>query len=79
MAIYAVLLIRTASATPAMSDDSALRFLFPAVLDRETSAAFDRGRLTSDGGVLLLAQAERRMRLATAFAGASLIGATKAA
>jgi len=52
-----------------MSDDSALRFLFPAVLGHKTSAAFDGGRLTSDGGVLLLAQAERRIGLATALAG----------
>jgi len=33
------------------------------------TAAFDGGRLTSDGGVLLLAQAKQRMGLATALAG----------
>jgi len=69
MGVDAILFIRTESATPAMSDDSALRFSFPAVLGHKTSAAFDGGRLTSDGGVLLLAQAERRMGLATALAG----------
>lgn len=47
-----------------MVEDSALRFLFPAVCSRKVTAAFDGGRLTSDGGVLLLAQAERRMGLA---------------
>jgi len=69
MGIDAVLFIRTESATPAMVDDSALRFSFPAVCGRKTTAAFDGGRLTSDGGVLLLAQAERRMGLAAALAG----------
>lgn len=54
---------------PAMVEDSALRFSFPAVRGRKVTAAFDGGRLTSDGGVLLLAQAERRMGLATALAG----------
>ncbi len=47
--------------TPAESDDSALRFSFPAVGGKKITAAFDGGRLTSDGGVLLLAQAERAM------------------
>ncbi|MCE3518972.1 transposase, partial [Escherichia coli] len=36
-------------------------FRFPAVRSRKVTAAFDGGRLTSDGGVLLLAQAERAM------------------
>jgi hypothetical protein len=48
-------------ATPTVSDDSAARFSFPAVHRRKVTAAFDGGRLTSDGGVLLLAQAERTM------------------
>ena len=52
-----------------MSDDSAPNFLFPAICRKKVTAAFDGGRLTSDGGVLLLAQAERRMGLATALAG----------
>ncbi len=46
-------------ATPAMNDDIASPFGFPAVGRKKVSAAFDGGRLTSDGGVLLLAQAER--------------------
>lgn len=48
-------------ATPAGRDDSAAGFLFPAVRGKKVTAAFDGGRLTSDGGVLVLAQAERIM------------------
>jgi len=51
-----------------MSDDSAPSFVFPAVCAKKVTAAFDGGRLTSDGGVLLLAQAERRMGIAAALA-----------
>lgn len=47
--------------TPAGSDDSAPGFSFPAVGGKKVAAAFDGGRLTSDGGTLLLAQAERAM------------------
>ena len=52
-----------------MSDDSAPGFSFPAICRKKVTAAFDGGRLTSDGGVLLLAQAERRMGIAAALAG----------
>ena len=45
--------------TPAGCDDSAAVFSYPAVGGKKVTAAFDGGRLTSDGGVLLLAQAER--------------------
>ncbi len=51
-----------------MSDDSAASFSFPAICRKKVTAAFDGGRLTSDGGVLLLAQAERRMGIAAALA-----------
>ncbi|CAN5354010.1 hypothetical protein BH09PSE3_BH09PSE3_27010 [soil metagenome] len=47
-----------------MDNDSAPRFSFPAICRKKVTAAFDGGRLTSDGGVLLLAQAERRLGLA---------------
>lgn len=47
-----------------MTDDSVLTFSFPAIHGRKVTAAFDGGRLTSDGGVLLLAQAERRLGIA---------------
>ena len=49
--------------TPADSDDSGPRFSFPAIGRKKVTAAFDGGRLTSDGGVLLLAQAEREMQI----------------
>ena len=48
-------------ATSAMNDATASPFRFPAVGRKKVTAAFDGGRLTSDGGVLLLAQAERAM------------------
>jgi hypothetical protein len=51
-------------ATPAMSDLDALAFGFPSVRGRKLTAAFDGGRLTSDGGILLLAQAARRLGIA---------------
>jgi hypothetical protein len=51
-------------ATPAMTDDTVLPFSFPAVTRKKVAAAFDGGRITSDGGVMLLAAAERRLGLA---------------
>jgi hypothetical protein len=56
-------------ATPAMNDDIASPFGFPAVIGKKVTAAFDGGRLTSDGGVLLLAQAERAMGICRRLAG----------
>src|SRR5947209_13863478 len=47
-----------------MPDDSFLPFSFPAIGRKKVTAAFDGGRLSSDGGVMLLAQAERRLGLA---------------
>ena len=47
-----------------MTDDTMLPFPFPAVQRKKVTAAFDGGRLTSDGGVMLLAEAERRLGLA---------------
>ena len=52
------------NATPAMTDDTILPFAFPAVHTKKVTAAFDGGRLTSNGGVMLLAMAERRLGLA---------------
>jgi hypothetical protein len=48
----------------AMSEDIPLPFNLPAVARKKVSAAFDGGRITSDGGVMLLAQAERRLGIA---------------
>ena len=47
-----------------MSEDTLLPFSFPVVHRKKVVAAFDGGRLTSDGGVLLLAAAERRLGIA---------------
>jgi hypothetical protein len=52
-----------------MHDDSAQPFPFPAVSSKKITAAFDGGRLSSDGGVMLLAAAERRLGLAAKPAG----------
>jgi DDE family transposase len=47
-----------------MDQDKPLPFDLPAVARKKVSAAFDGGRITSDGGVMLLAQAERRLGIA---------------
>ena len=45
-----------------MDDDTGLLFDLPKVGRKKVSAAFDGGRMTSDGGVALLALADRRQR-----------------
>jgi hypothetical protein len=52
-----------------MDDDTMLPFALPAVERKKLVAAFDGGRLTSDGGVVLLSLAERRLNLAERLAG----------
>src|SRR5271154_3030231 len=47
-----------------MTDDNLLPFCFPAVQRKKVAAAFDGGRISSDGGVMLLAQADRRLDIA---------------
>jgi len=47
-----------------MTNDTTLPFWFPAVRGKKLTAAFDGGRLSSDGGVMLLAEAARRMGIA---------------
>ena len=47
-----------------MTDDTILPFSFPAVSRKKVTAAFDGGRLTSDGGVILLAMADRGLGVA---------------
>ena len=51
-----------------MSDDTVLPFGFPAVCRKKVVAAFDGGRISSDGGVMLLGAAERRIGIATTLA-----------
>ncbi len=51
-----------------MTDDTTLPFSFPAVGRKKVTAAFDGGRISSDGGVLLLAEVERRLGISTKLA-----------
>ena len=55
-----------------MRDDTVEPFFFPAIGRKKLTAAFDGGRLTSDGGVMPLAAAERGMGIAQRLA--ALIG-----
>jgi hypothetical protein len=47
-----------------MPDDTILPFCFPAVGRKKLTGAFDGGRLTSDGGVVLLGVVERQLGIA---------------
>src|SRR3954454_17069467 len=51
-----------------MTDDSLLPFALPSVQRKKVTAAFDGGRISSDGGVMLLALAERRIGIADTLA-----------
>jgi hypothetical protein len=50
----------------AMTNSNLLPFSFPAVGRKAVTAAFDGGRLTSDGGMMLLSMAERRLVIVSA-------------
>lgn len=54
--------------TPAKRDDRAARFSFPALRGKKVTAAFDGGRVTS-GGRVLLGQAQRTMAICGQLAG----------
>src|SRR3954466_2271195 len=47
-----------------MLNDNLLPFSFPAVERKKVTAAFDGGRITSDGGVMLLAAVEKELGIA---------------
>src|ERR1700683_1988126 len=47
-----------------MLEDNLLPFSFPAVERKKVTAAFDGGRMTSDGGVMLLAAVEKELGIA---------------
>ena len=47
-----------------MLEDSLLPFSFPAVERKKVTAALDGGRITSDGGVMLLAAVEKALGIA---------------
>ena len=51
-----------------MIDDSQLTFGLPSVSRKKVTAAFDGGRLSSDSGVMLLALADRRRKVADTLA-----------
>jgi stage V sporulation protein SpoVS len=53
---------------PATDDDTLLPFSLPNICKRKVTAAFDGGQISSDGGVLLLAGADRRLGLTDALA-----------
>ena len=52
-----------------MTDDSLFAFDLPAVRRKKVRAAFDGGLISSDGGLVLLREAERRLGLADLLAG----------
>jgi hypothetical protein len=52
-----------------MTDDSLLPFDLPAVHRKKVTAAFDGGLISSDGGLVLLREGERRLALADLLAG----------
>ena len=54
---------RTKSAVPVIDDDTLLPFALPRICQKRVTAAFGGGRISSDGGVLLLAGADRRTGL----------------
>jgi hypothetical protein len=47
-----------------MLEDSLLPFSFPAIERKKVTAAFDGGRIISDGGVMLLAAVEKELGIA---------------
>ena len=51
-----------------MTENTTLRFDFPAIAKRQVTACFDGGDITSDAGALLLAQADRKLGLVDAMA-----------
>jgi len=53
-----------------MADDMLLPFALPAIRLKKLTAAFDGGRLSSDGGLLLLREAERGLGIADRLASA---------
>jgi hypothetical protein len=60
-----------------MLDDMLPGFSLPAVGGKKITAAFDGGRLSSDGGVFLLAAADQRLGLIETWPGSSLTSATR--
>src|SRR5450432_1684509 len=53
---------------PAANDDTLLPFSLPNICKKRVTAAFDGGQISSDGGVILLAAADKRLGLIDALA-----------
>jgi len=53
---------------PTADDDAFLPFSLPSIGQKKVTAAFDGGRISSDGGVILLAGADKRLGLIDALA-----------
>jgi len=60
MVVDATLQHRTESAMPVTDDDTLFSFSLPNVCKKKITAAFDGGTISSDGGVFLLAGADKR-------------------
>jgi Transposase DDE domain group 1 len=58
----------TEFAMPTADDDAFLPFSLPSIGQKKVTAAFDGGRISSDGGVILLAGADKRLGLIDALA-----------
>jgi hypothetical protein len=58
-----------------MGEDTEILPGLPAVAGKPVPVGFDGGRLTSDGGILLLSAVEQRLKIAERLAPASKIGA----
>src|SRR5450755_2508103 len=54
---------------PATDDDPLLPFSLPNICKKKVTAAFDGGQVSSDGGVFLLAAADKRLGLIDTLAG----------
>jgi len=63
LVVDANLNVWTESAMPATDDDTLLPFSLPSICQKKVTAAFDGGRISSDGGVLLLAGIDRQLGL----------------
>ena len=48
---------------PATDDDTLLPFTLPSICKKKVTAAFDGGQVSSDGGVFILAAADKRLGL----------------
>ena len=68
MVVDATLQPRPESALPATDDDTLLPFSLPNICKKKVTAAFDGGTISSDGGVFLLAGADKRLGLIDALA-----------